>query len=101
MTKLILNLANGLPKGLTYSFNTPCAKHHYTTEVINEALKTDLPAHIRNLQQAWKAIPMGKLTRLAPTTSKGHIDNCTVDGIWPPELQRLHGGILRIRSGFP
>ena len=101
MTILLLNLSNGIPNGLTYSFNPQCAINSFNRDILNDTFTKELRKCLGELQQIWETIPMGKFTGLAPVAQNGPIDNCTVNGIWSPDLQRAHGGTLPIMRGVP
>ena len=101
MTKVLLNLSNSLPKGLTYAFNPPCVSTRFSKDTLNNVFKTELPKLLCDLNKIWETIPMGSFTGLAPVSQHGPIDNCTINGTWSADHQRAHGGALPIMCGVP
>ena len=103
MTEQILRkeLDDGLPTGVTYSFNPPCDKNKFSTEQLDKIFKSDLPIYLKGLRKEFDKIPMGMISGLAPIGQSGPIDECVINGEWCPKQQALHGGQIPITGAMP
>ena len=90
-----------LPSGITNSCNTPCAFFNFSTEILRETFRRELPEYLVELNDAFNKIPLGQISGLAPTWQGGPVDRCVIDGTWNPQQQALHGGPIPMMSGAP
>ena len=101
MTKHLLNVARGLPKGVTQNFGTPCQEHVFSSLIVKEVFKKDLPLYVKKLQAEFEKVPMGQFSGLAQKCKGNPFDECLIEGRWSAEQFAMHGGPIPCQGGAP
>ena len=99
MTVHKLCLERCLPSGITHAFKSPCANFNFSKEVLRDTFQKKLPGYILELNEAFSKVNGANVSGLAPTWFGGPIDDCVIDGVWEPSLQRMHGGTIPMTVG--